>query len=220
MLLELKDIYREYERNGKFFAVDGVSFSIDEGELISIVGPSGSGKSTLLSLIAGLLKPTKGEIFWEGNNITHLSDKKWSAMRRTKISYIPQGYSLLSNLTVRENIELPLRLSGQEVTQENVGAVLDRLHLRHLAQSYPASLSGGERRRAVIARSLAPAPQLILADEPTNDLDEENRTEVLNCFQKVATEKTAVIIVTHDSNLSSFSKLSYKMEKGKMGLIK
>lgn len=219
MLLELKEIYREYERNGKFFAVEGINLCVEKGKLVSIVGSSGSGKSTLLSLIAGLLKPTQGEILWEGKSLTRLKDTKWSTLRASQISYIPQGYSLLGNLTIRENIELPLRLTGKEINKENVGAVIEQLELKKLAQSYPASLSGGERRRAVIARALAISPKLVLADEPTNDLDEETRTMLLKTFKRIADEGTAVIVVTHDTHFASFSDLSYKMQKGKLEKI-
>ena len=221
MILETHNLCRQYERNGvPFFAVKDANFFVDKGTFVCIQGPSGSGKSTLLSMLAGLLRPTSGSILFNGNDLSKLKDKKLSLLRCTDIGYIPQGYSLLENLTVYENIALSLSLSGQEIVEGRVEELLIRFNISQLSKSMPALLSGGEKRRVAIARALSTKPLILLADEPTNDLDAENRSEVLNTFRNIANNGTAVIMVSHDSSAKDYTDYVYTMKAGSLEVFK
>ncbi|MBQ7901186.1 MAG: ABC transporter ATP-binding protein [Clostridia bacterium] len=216
MLLEIKNLTKEYKRNGQSFAaLDDINLTVDKGQLISIVGCSGSGKSTLLSVIAGLLNPTAGEVVIDGKAIIGLSDSEISYIRGTKIGYIPQGQSLLSNLSVLDNVCLPGNFTNsEENVEERASELLSKLGIDALAHSYPGSLSGGERRRAVIARALINRPKLILADEPTSDLDRDNTKEVIEIFRSIADEGTTVLMATHESDTESYSDIVYELNNG------
>lgn len=215
MLLETKNVCRHYERNGEqFCAVKNATLCVHQGDFMCIQGPSGSGKSTLLSMLAGLLRPTSGSILFEGKDITRLKDKQLSLLRCTDIAYIPQGYSLLENLTVYENIHLALSLSGKEITEGRTEEMLLRFSISNLAHTMPTMLSGGEKRRVAIARALCVQPKILLADEPTNDLDAQNRTEVLNTFRSIAESGTAVLMVTHDEATKAYAHCTYTMKDG------
>ncbi len=216
MLLEIKDISREYKRDGRVFpAAENVNLSVDKGEIIGIVGRSGSGKSTLLNLIAMLLIPTSGEILMNGINTAALPDKEASLLRNTEIGYIPQGQSLLPNLTVIDNVRLPFYLAKRDGDPDKKAfELLSKFGISHLANSYPSSLSGGEMRRAAIARAVINDPTLILADEPTSDLDEENTAEIISFFKDETKNGTAVIVVTHEADTLDGIDRIYKMESG------
>lgn len=216
MLLEIRNLTKEYKRNGKAFtALKNVNLTAPEGQLISVVGYSGSGKSTLLSVIAGLLNPTEGEIIIDGKAISGLTDSEISYIRSTKIGYIPQGHSLLSNLTVIDNVCLPHTFTDRKDNVEKKALeLLKKLGIDSLANSYPKSLSGGERRRAAIARALINQPKLILADEPTGDLDRENTKEVIEIFKSIASEGTTVLMVTHESDTENYSDFVYELDNG------
>lgn len=216
MLLEIKDISKQYKRDGRVFpAVKNVNLSVNKGEFIGIVGRSGSGKSTLLNLIAMLLNPTSGEILFDENNTANLPDREASLLRNTQIGYIPQGQSLLPNLTVLDNVRLPFYLAKRDGNpNEKALELLEKFGISHLADSYPSSLSGGEMRRIAIARAVINNPKLILADEPTSDLDEENTAEIISFFKDEAKNGTAVIIVTHEADTLDGIDRIYKMESG------
>lgn len=220
MLLEIKNLTKEYKRNGRTFkALNNVNLTAEEGQLVSIVGCSGSGKSTLLSVIAGLLNPTAGEIILDGQSLTGLTDEEISYIRSIKTGYIPQGQSLLSNLTVLDNVCLPHTFTKRkEDVRKRALELLERLGIEELADSYPASLSGGERRRAVIARALINEPKLILADEPTSDLDYKNTKEVIEIFRNIADKGTTVFIVTHESGTEKYSDFVYELSNGILNL--
>lgn len=218
MLLEIKALTKEYKRGGRVFAaLSNVNMTVSAGQFISIAGCSGSGKSTFLSVIAGLQNPTGGEVILDGQRLGGLTDGEISHIRSTKIGYIPQGQSLLSNLTVMDNVCLPHVLAKKKDDVSNRAAgLLRRLGIAELADSYPQSLSGGERRRAVIARALINKPELILADEPTSDLDQENTKEVIEIFKSIAAEGTSVLMATHEQNMSSCSDFVYELSGGKL----
>jgi len=175
MILKAHNIVKEYTQGGKAFrAVNDVSLEIGEGEFVCVVGRSGSGKSTLFNILAGLLTPTSGKIYFEGKDYEILGDDERSLLRNTKLGYIMQGQSVLSNLTVLQNAMLPFALFKRDGDPyEKVLALLDRVGLLHLALQYPAGLSGGEMRRVSIVRALLTSPKLFIADEPTGDLDEQ-----------------------------------------------
>ena len=216
MKLEVKDIKKDYKRGDRTFsAVKDVNLTVGSGDFISIAGHSGSGKSTLLNLIAGLLVPTSGEILIDGENAANASDEKASRLRNTLIAHVPQGQSLLSNLTVFDNVRLPFYLSNRDGDpSDEVIKLLEDLGIGHLSDSYPSSLSGGEARRVAIARALINKPSLLLADEPTSDLDSENTDEIISLFKRIAKEGTAVIMVTHDLRTVKAADRSYTMENG------
>jgi putative ABC transport system ATP-binding protein len=218
-LLELKELSREYKRGGRSFnAVNRANLSVSAGDFIGIIGRSGSGKSTLLNMSAGLLRPSYGEVFFEGRDIYHLNDREISMLRNEKIGYVPQGQSLLSNFTVFDNVCIPwfmFKREGDPV--ERTLALLEKVGVAHLAGSYPKELSGGEMRRVSIARSLINNPKLLIADEPTGDLDAETTLGILKLFRLIAKEGTAVLIVTHDS-LDYVNKI-YSMDAGNLALL-
>lgn len=216
MVLEAKNLSKAYKRGSQpFYAVHQVNLELQEGDFAIIVGRSGSGKSTLLNLLGGLLTPTTGEVLIEGRNITQLSDHEGSHFRNTHIGFVPQGQSILSNLTVLDNVRLPHYLWKRkgDVT-ERAFSLLEQVGIKHLANAYPQHLSGGELRRVAIARALINSPKLLLADEPTNDLDTQTSAEILNLLADIAKSGTAVLLVTHDTNAISYGKRIYEMNDG------
>ncbi|HEX2946989.1 MAG TPA: ABC transporter ATP-binding protein [Clostridia bacterium] len=206
MLLELRQLRKDYKRGEKTFpAVDNIDLSVRQADFICIKGRSGSGKSTLLGMIAGLLSPTSGSIGFEGRDFSELSDQVLSYIRNTSIGYIPQGRSILSNLTVFDNVRLPFFLQGRKGNpSERALSLLHDMGLGGLADAYPAQLSGGELRRVSIARALINSPSLILADEPTGDLDQLTARGIVQLFKEISTAGTAVIMVTHEPDLSGY----------------
>ena len=219
-LLELRELSKEYRRGGRAFnAVNGVSLSVEPGDFISIIGRSGSGKTTLLNMGAGLLNPTRGTVFFEGKDIYTLRDKDISFLRNEKIGYVPQGQSLLSNFTVFDNVCIPWHLFRREGDIEGRAFILlEKVGISHLASSYPKELSGGEMRRAAIARALINEPRLLIADEPTGDLDARTTAEIMNLFKAISQEGTAVLIVTHELDTLDYGNKTYSMDAGNLAL--
>lgn len=218
MILKAYHIIKEYTQGGKVFrAVNDVSLEIGTGEFICIVGRSGSGKSTLLNILAGLLTPTSGKIYFEGNSYETIGDSELSRLRNTKLGYIMQGQSLLPNLTVMQNVMLPFTLFKRKGKfYEKALALLDRVGLLRLASHYPASLSGGEMRRVSIVRALLTAPKLLIADEPTGDLDGETAREIMELFALGVKEGTAILLVTHDKNITCYAQRVLTMKAGRV----
>jgi putative ABC transport system ATP-binding protein len=216
MLLEINGLTKEYKRNNVTFpAVKDVSLSVAPKDFISIIGRSGSGKTTLLSMAAGLLKPTAGTVTLEGMDIFVLNDEESSFLRNTKIGYIPQGMSLLPNLTVLDNVRLPFYLSKREGdVSEKALSLLDQVGILHLAQDYPKQLSGGEQRRVSIARALVNEPVILIADEPTGDLDTETTIEIMKLFGLIAQKGMAILLVTHEPDTVSYGNRVYVMNAG------
>ncbi|MDR0647747.1 MAG: ABC transporter ATP-binding protein [Synergistaceae bacterium] len=217
MILEASGIKKEYIRAGNsFWALNDVSLSVDEGEFICIVGRSGSGKTTLLNILAGLLTPTSGSVYFEGREYSGLSDCELSGMRSTRLGYIMQGQTVLPNFTVLQNTLIPHVLADRGDAAEAAMSLLEQVGLAHLAGQYPSSLSGGELRRVSIARALLSSPVLLIADEPTGDLDEETAGEIMRIFTSVSKKGTAVLMVTHDMNSAAFGTRSYRMASGQL----
>jgi putative ABC transport system ATP-binding protein len=218
MLLDAQELRKNYRRGDlEFTAVNGVSFSISEGELLCITGSSGSGKTTLLNMITGLLPPDSGRVFFEGAELTAMEDTPLSFLRNAKIAYIPQGRGILANFSVLDNVRLPFYLhprKGEATARAN--ALLAEMGIAHLSGQYPDRLSGGELRRVAIARSLINAPRLLVADEPTGDLDPENSLGVMRLFSRVAAAGTAVLLVTHDTENIRHASRRLKMEAGSL----
>jgi putative ABC transport system ATP-binding protein len=215
-LLELRELTKEYKRGGRAFnAVNQANLSVEPGDFISIIGRSGSGKTTLLNMGAGLLRPTEGTVLFEGNDIHRLSDKEISFLRNEKIGYVPQGQSLLSNFTVFDNVCIPWFLFKREGDVEGRAFILlEKVGISHLAAAYPRELSGGEMRRAAIARALINEPRLLIADEPTSDLDAGTTGEIMRLFKTIAREGTAVLIVTHELDTLDYGNKTYVMDAG------
>ncbi len=219
MLLKITNLSKQYQRGQHdFWALRNANLTMDAGEFISIVGRSGSGKTTLLNLLAGILRPTAGNILFNNINIPALGDGRMSSLRNQCMGYIPQGNSLLGNLTVRDNIRLPFYLSGNGMGDagQRASQLLGRVGLAHLANMYPASLSGGEARRVAIARALINYPKLLLADEPTSDLDTETAHEIMCLLQEFNQQGTAILLVTHDMEITSYSQKVISISTGRL----
>jgi putative ABC transport system ATP-binding protein len=218
MLLEVNNLTKYYERrNCEIRAVDHVNFTADKGTFYSIIGKSGSGKSTFLNLLAGFITPDKGTVHWNGNNVHEFSDKAASVFRNQSIGCILQNDSVLGNLSVIENVMLPAEIYGNR--RDSYKRALELLHLvgiAELADCYPKDLSGGELRRVAIARALINEPEMILADEPTGDLDYENTMIIIEIFRKITAQGTTVLMVTHDMNTIRYSDAIYQMNDGKL----
>lgn len=216
--LEAQKLVKEYNRRGKTFrAVDDIDFTIEPGDFVMIEGESGSGKTTFLNLLTGLTDPTSGVVLIGGKPLKNIGDKELSKIRNQKIKYIPQGESLLSALTVRENILFPYTIGGLEKpSYERLLEVSDKLGITDLLDEYPSDLSGGEMRRATIARAVINKPSLIIADEPTGSLDSANTFKVMEIFRDIASEGTAVIVVTHQKETLGYASRVYGMEQGSL----
>jgi len=219
-MIEVTDVSKKYYVGGdEIVAVDGVTIHIKKGEFVSILGHSGSGKTTLLSLMGGLTRPDSGTVLIDGTDIWSLSDDELSEFRNKKLNFIYQFSSLISTLTVLENVLLPTYF-GHNPSDEQVELameLLEQMGIRDKVNSYPAHLSGGQQRRAAIARAFINNPDIILADEPTGDLDEETEAEVMELFKKMNRERgITFVMVTHSSDLASQTERVFRMSKGKL----
>ena len=184
-------------------AIDDVNLKIEKGEFIAIVGPSGSGKSTLLHLLGGVDNPSSGKIFIDGNDISKYSSKELALFRRRKVGLIYQFYNLIPNLTVRHNIELPLKLDKRKINEDFFLDIVRKLGIADKLDSFPSELSGGQQQRVAIARSLIYSPSLVLADEPTGNLDRENSREIIEILKYFnRTLKQTIIVITHDESIA------------------
>ena len=215
-MLEIKNISKSYNRQGKdFFAVKDVNLNISDGDFIHIIGRSGSGKSTFLNIVAGLLSADKGSLSLDGTNYMELPDEEKSKFRNKNIGFIPQSPALLGYLNILENIRLPYDMYEKEGDSEGKARYfLNELGLEHLAKSYPKELSGGELRRIIIARALMTEPKILIADEPTSDLDIEATKEVMDLLKKINEKGTTVLVVTHELDTLKYGKKVYTMSEG------
>lgn len=218
MLIELKDVRKKYRRDAiEIPVLDGVSMSVSEGDFLALMGPSGSGKSTLLNLLAGIDQPTSGTITIGGTTISGLSERGLAAWRARHVGFIFQLYNLIPVLTAFENVELPLLLTrlSKKQRRDHVMVALDIVNLSDRAGHYPRQLSGGQEQRVAIARAIVTDPTLLLADEPTGDLDAKAGDEVLTLLQRLNQEfKKTIIMVTHDPHAADRASHVYHLEKG------
>ena len=206
-ILEVQDITKNFAGGSSVAALKGVSFAMLSGERLAVMGPSGSGKSTLLNLICGLDEPTSGKVLFEGCDLSAMGDDERTLLRREKIGMIFQTFNLLPTLTSMENTALPLRLAGNslKISNERAVAMLDRVGLTHRAHHRPDEMSGGERQRVAIARALIFEPPMLLADEPTGNLDSKNGDEILGLLDALHSEyNTTIILVTHNELAASY----------------
>ena len=203
-ILKVENLRKEYgEGNSKVIALDCVDLTIERGEFVAIVGPSGSGKSTLLHIIGGVDSPDDGKVYIDGNDISKYSTKELAYFRRRKVGLIYQFYNLIPNLTVRHNIELPLKLDKRKINQDEFSDIVKKLGIESKLNSFPSELSGGQQQRVAIARSLIYSPSLVLADEPTGNLDRENSREIIEILKYFnRTLKQTIIVITHDESIA------------------
>jgi putative ABC transport system ATP-binding protein len=210
-LLKTRGLVKEYSRDGgegvRVQAIRGVDIEIGIGEFVAIMGPSGSGKSTLLHVLGGLEPATRGEIWLRGQRVDQLSLAEWAVLRRRHVGFVFQFFNLLSNMTVADNVELPALLAGATPKQarRRREELLGELGLADKANAAPARLSGGEQQRVALARALANEPSLLLADEPTGNLDSSNTRDVLRLLQRTHGQGQAILLVTHDARVASMA---------------
>ena len=183
-------------------ALDNVSFSVDDGEFVAIMGPSGCGKSTLLNILGLLDNPTSGRYWLDGRDVSQMKEKDRTGIRKGRIGFVFQSFNLIDELNVEENIELPLTYLnvGKAERKQKVQEVMKRMAISHRAKHFPHQLSGGQQQRAAIARAVVFGPKLILADEPTGNLDSKNGTEVMRLLTELNQDGTAIIMVTHNEH--------------------
>lgn len=216
MLLQTKKISRSFNRGGNtFFAVKEVDFSIGDSDFAFITGRSGSGKTTLLNLISGILEPTSGNVFFDDKDITLMNDTDRSFYRNESIGFVPQSLGFLPNLSVLDNVRVPFFLFDRDGdTKGRALSLLEMMGIAHLKDEMPKNLSGGETKRMLIARSLMNSPKLLIADEPTANLDAETAAGVMQVIKEVNKLGTAVLIVTHDTNILETQYTTYRMDAG------
>ena len=199
----------------KVEALRGVNLSVNKGEFLSIVGTSGSGKSTLLHMLGGLDRPTEGKVIIDGKNIFSLKDEELTIFRRRKIGFVFQAFNLVPVMTVYENIVLPIELDGEKPDQDFVNEIISTLGLSEKTKACPSQLSGGQQQRVAIARALASAPAIILADEPTGNLDSKTTQDVMGLL-KVTSQKfgQTIVMITHNDEIAQLADRSIRIEDG------
>ena len=216
-MLEVRNISKIYgEGTAKVVALNDVSLQVNGGDFIAIMGPSGSGKSTLLNIIGGLDYPSSGEVILDGKRIDNLDENARVDVRRGKVAYVFQQYHLLSSLTALENVLLPLIFSGANGGTEKALNILKRVGLEKRAEHNPSQLSGGEQQRVAIARALVSEPALILADEPTGNMDQKIGGEILSLFEQLNREGHSIIMVTHDREIARRAKEIIILQDGQI----
>jgi putative ABC transport system ATP-binding protein len=216
-LVSARGVRKEYGRGeGLVRAVDGVDLDIQAGETVAIMGPSGCGKSTLLHLLGGLDRPSDGEVLLNGRRIDDLSEKALARLRRTEVSFVFQSFHLMEELTAVENIELSALLAGRSprAARRRAEQLLDQLGLAGRAGFLPAALSGGQRQRVAVARALSNEPAVVLADEPTGNLDSAATLDVLQLFEELHRAGQTLVIVTHDARIAATADRMFSMRDG------
>ena len=217
-ILETRNLRKIYgSGDTEVRALDGVNLSVDSGEFVAIVGTSGSGKSTLLHMLGGLDRPTSGSVIVDGKDIFSLGDEALTIFRRRKIGFVFQSYNLVPVLNVRENIVLPIQLDGRQVDEDFLDKIVNTLGLEKKRGSLPSQLSGGQQQRVAIARALAAAPAIILADEPTGNLDSRTSQDVLSLL-KVTSQKFAqtIVMITHNEEIAQTADRIIRIEDGRI----
>lgn len=211
----LKKYYRLGEHIVK--ALDGVDFTVKEQEFVAIVGKSGSGKSTLLHMLGGLDVPTEGSVCIDGKNLAGMNKEQLTVFRRRKVGFVFQNYNLVQDLNVYENIVLPIELDGRPVDKRFMEEMLDLLKLQEKKEALPSNLSGGQQQRVAIARALASKPRILLADEPTGNLDSASGHDVLGLLKVAARQfRQTVILITHDMDIAQMADRIVHIEDGKI----
>jgi putative ABC transport system ATP-binding protein len=217
-IVETKNLKKYYQMGDNTIkALDGVDFHVKNQEFVAIIGKSGSGKSTLLHMLGGLDVPTEGEVLMEGKSILGLKKEQLAIFRRRKIGFIFQNYNLVPDLNVYENVILPVELDGRKVDAEYVDGILELLSVAEKKEALPGTLSGGQQQRVAIARALAAKPAIILADEPTGNLDSATSHEVLGLLKMVAQQfQQTIVLITHDRDIAQLADRIVHIEDGKI----
>lgn len=215
-ILETKDLKKYYQTGENIVkALDGVNLTIEQGEFVAIVGTSGSGKSTLLHMLGGLDNPTGGKVIVDHNDISNMSKDELTIFRRRKIGFVFQSYNLLAYMNVYENIVLPIKLDGIKVDGIYVNQVIDMLGLREKVNAMPNQLSGGQQQRVALARAIASKPAIILADEPTGNLDSATSQDVLGLIKTMSERfSQTVVMITHNSEIAQMAGRIIRIEDG------
>lgn len=217
-ILKVENLCKRYgEKDTEVVALDNVSFTVEKGEFVAIIGASGSGKSTLLHLIDGVDRPTSGKVFIDGTDIYELNADKLAIFRRRQVGLIYQFYNLIPILNVVENITLPCRLDGKEVKEERLEELLEILNLKNRKEHLPNQLSGGQQQRVSIGRAIVNYPAIVLADEPTGNLDSKASREIIDLL-KMSNQKynQTVILITHDENVALEADRILTIDDGKI----
>lgn len=217
-ILEVTNLCKTYGKGDTMVkALDNVSFSVEKGEFVAIIGPSGSGKSTLLHILGGVDVPTKGSVVINQTDISNLDETALAIFRRRQIGLIYQFYNLIPILTVQENLTLPLLLDGKKPDEKQISTLVKRLGLEHRLDHLPNQLSGGQQQRVSIGRALVNNPALMLADEPTGNLDSENSKEIISLLRQFNKDfNQTVIIITHDEKIANSADRVITIEDGKI----
>lgn len=219
-MIELNHIKKTYTMGEVAIEVlRGISQSIDRGEFVAIMGASGSGKTTLMNILGCLDRPTSGDYLFEGNDITKLSDQALAGIRNRKIGFVFQSFNLLARTSALENVEMPLlygaKLSGKEKDRK-AKAILEKVGLGDRMNHHPSQLSGGQQQRVAIARALINEPSLILADEPTGNLDSKSGKEIMSVFERLNGEGITIVMVTHEEDISRYARRAINMKDGEL----
>jgi putative ABC transport system ATP-binding protein len=216
-MLQLKEISKVYgEGPSQVVALDKISFTADRGHFVAVMGPSGSGKSTFLNIIGGLDRPSSGEVVLDGERIDALGENDLVDVRRGKIAYVFQQYHLLPSLTALENVLLPLVFCGASGDESRALEILDKVGLGKRTGHKPSQLSGGEQQRVAIARALVSRPSIILADEPTGNMDRKTGGEIMRLFEQLHDEGHGIIMVTHDPEIADFANTTVFLQDGRI----
>ncbi|MDU6784459.1 ABC transporter ATP-binding protein [uncultured Peptoniphilus sp.] len=219
-ILQTNNLTKVYDAEVKVEALVDVNFNLSKGDLVAIIGDSGSGKSTFLHLLAGVDKPSSGDIFIEDKNITKLNKEDLTIFRRRNIGVIYQFFNLIPNINVKKNILLPILLDDKKVDQEYFDEILSILGIKDKLNRFPKELSGGEQQRVAIARSLITRPAIVLADEPTGNLDRKNSEDIISLFKLVNQRlNSTIMIITHDEKVANACNNVYKMVDGRLSLL-
>ena len=218
-LIDVRNVYKIYNPGeNEVRALDGVSLTIEEGEFVAIIGQSGSGKSTLMNMLGLLDSCTSGEYYMDGIDVSHMSDDELSEIRNKKIGFIFQGFNLISSLTAKGNVELPLVYRGMKRSErENLSVkALEMVGLEKRMYHRPAQMSGGQQQRVAIARAIAAKPPLILADEPTGNLDSHSGKDVMKIIHHLHSEGRTIILITHDNGIAAEAQRVIRIQDGKI----
>lgn len=217
-ILKVEGLYKTYGKGETAVeALKNINFTVGEGEFVAIVGPSGSGKSTLLHLIGGVDKPTKGKVILDGIDIYRLKENQLSILRRRKIGFVFQFYNLIPVLTAEENILMPLLLDGKKEDSNYINEIIEILGLKNRMNHLPSQLSGGQQQRVSIGRALSNKPSIILADEPTGNLDSKNSKEIIELLKySVKKYHQTLIVITHDLNIASMADRVISIKDGEI----
>lgn len=220
-LVNVNNLSKSFRRGERdFFAIDNVSFDVNEKDFINIIGKSGSGKTTLLTLLSAIIEPTSGDIFVEGKNLSKMDDEEKSGYRNEFIGYVPQSLGTLPTLNVLDNVRLPYFFKKREGNGvERARMLLDMCGILDLENDFCKNLSGGELKRVLIARALMNEPKILIADEPTSDLDSKTTIEIMNMLKEINEKGTTIIIVTHDNDLLKYGSRLLEMTDGKLNEV-